>query len=202
MGMSIRSLSGRRARRKPYLPDIQFDELFALVMELPARQPASGQPRRLDALFRELSATSPVRDPDETEDMIWAHWIAHRNARACTAMAAAIEAMGAGAFDLARPILDDLIAAQPDWSEAWNKRSILAFIEKRDAQALIDIEQTLLLEPRHFGAVSGFGQICLRHGRMTEARASFQIALAINPHLEGVREVVSQLGTLPRSDLH
>jgi len=37
---------------------------------------------------------------------------------------------------------------------------------------------------------------------MTEARASFQIALAINPHLEGVREVVSQLGTLPRSDLH
>jgi hypothetical protein len=52
---------------------------------------------------------------------------------------------------------------------------------------------TLLLEPRHFGAVAGFGQICLRNGHLNEARAAFQVALSINPHLRGLRELIAEL---------
>jgi Flp pilus assembly protein TadD len=81
----------------------------------------------------------------------------------------------------------------PTWPEAWNKRATLAFIEKRDAECLADIARVLELEPRHFGAVSGFGQICLRRGHLNEARAAFQVALAINPHLQGLREIITDL---------
>jgi hypothetical protein len=49
------------------------------------------------------------------------------------------------------------------------------------------------VEPRHFGAISGFGDICLRHGRLNEARAAFQIALAINPHLEELHDMLANL---------
>ena len=34
---------------------------------------------------------------------------------------------------------------------------------------------------------------------MREARAAFQIALSINPHLEGLPEIVQELGILHRT---
>jgi tetratricopeptide (TPR) repeat protein len=108
-------------------------------------------------------------------------------------MGAAVDAMASGELDTARPLLDRLVAQYPGWAEAWNKRATLAFIEKRDADSFADITRALELEPRHFGAVSGFGQICLRHGHLNEARAAFQVALSLNPHLKGLRELISDL---------
>jgi tetratricopeptide (TPR) repeat protein len=172
---------------------LPVDALFQLVLDLPLRKPAAGLPRRLNALFRELKQTNPDRDPDEVEDLIWALWISHEEQAAEEAMGAAVEAMASGALDRARPLLDHLVTRYPDWPEAWNKRATLAFIEKRDAESFADIERTLELEPRHFGAVSGFGQICLRNGHLNEARAAFQVALALNPHLEGLRELIEDL---------
>jgi Flp pilus assembly protein TadD len=101
--------------------------------------------------------------------------------------------MASGQLDQARSMLDYLIEHYPEWPEAWNKRATLAFMQNRDADSLADLERTLLLVPRHFGAVSGFAQICLRNGRLNEARAAFQVALAIDPHLEGVRAMVEEL---------
>jgi Flp pilus assembly protein TadD len=101
--------------------------------------------------------------------------------------------MASGALKQARPLLDHLVETYPDWAEAWNKRATLAFIEKRDADSVRDIEQVLEREPRHFAAVSGFGQICLRNGHLNEARVAFRVALTLNPHLEGLRELIDEL---------
>ncbi|MFO1149840.1 MAG: tetratricopeptide repeat protein [Alsobacter sp.] len=200
--MSERRRTPRPPRRCAPLPTGLFDGLFELVLSLPRREPCSSSPRRLASLFRDLARQEPERDPEELSDLIWAHWIAHRDRTACSTMCAAIEAMDHGAFDLARTILDRLVESQPGWAEAWNKRGTLAFIERRDADALGDIERTLVLEPRHFGAVSGFGQICLRHGRLAEAKAAFQMALAINPHLCGLSEAIDEIGWATRSQFH
>ncbi len=171
----------------------RIDEVFALVMTLAERRPAPELPKRLDGLFRDLIDPDSAREPAETLDLIWALWISHPEANAAAAMADAVEAMAADSFDLAGAILDGLVVCRPRWSEAWNKRATLAFVEERDEEALFGIEQTLLLEPRHFGAVSGFGQICLRHERWPEAKAAFQVALAINPHLQGLREAIADI---------
>lgn len=172
---------------------LPVDTLFQLVLDLPLRKPAASLPRRLNALFRELQQPAPGRDPDEIEDLIWALWISHEERDAEETMGAAVDAMASGALDQARPLLDHLVTHYPDWSEAWNKRATLAFIEKRDAESFADIARTLELEPRHFGAVAGFGQICLRNGLLNEARAAFHVALALNPHLEGLRELIEDL---------
>ena len=200
--MSSRAAQRRPPQRLRAVPAGQIDGLLKLVVSLHERSPAPCQPRRLSTLFQELGQETPDRDPEEICDLIWAHWITHKDGSACSNMTAAIEAMDLGAFDLARPILDRLVTCQPGWSEAWNKRGTLAFIEKRDSDALADIEHTLLLEPRHFGAVSGFGQICLRQGRLPEARAAFQVALAINPHLQGLQEAITEIEWATRSDFH
>ena len=173
-----------------------IDAVFPLIMELRQRQPAASQPKRLDALFRDLAKLRPSRDPDEIEELIWAIWIGHANERAAADMTAVAEAMSVGAYDLAHAVCDRLVEEYPDWPEVWNKRATIGFIARKDAESLLDIAQTLRLEPRHFGAVAGFGQICLRQQRPREASAAFQMALAINPHLQGVAEIVREIAVI------
>ena len=173
-----------------------IDAVFPLILALRQRRPAPGQPKRLDGLFRDLGQIKPSRDPDEIEELIWAIWIGHDDARAAADMAAAAEAMAAGALDLAEAVCARLAGQYPQWPEPWNKLATLAFLARRDAEALTDIGKVLALEPRHFGAVAGFGQICLRQQRPREASAAFQMALAINPHLQGVAEIVREIAAI------
>jgi tetratricopeptide (TPR) repeat protein len=172
---------------------LPLDPVFQLVLDLSARTPGPEAPCRLTELFRELSEREPPRPAEEIEDLIWALWASHEDRAAEEAMGAAIEAMASGLLQQAQPLLDHLVASYPGWAEAWNKRATLAYIEMRDADSLQDIRRTLELEPRHFGAVSGFGEICLRNGHLNEARAAFQVALSINPHLEGLRDILDDL---------
>lgn len=172
---------------------LQVDPVLRLIVDLPSRCPAPGMPSRLTSLFRELTACERARPAEEIEDLIWALWASHEDRDAEEAMGAAIDALATGTLQQAHSLLDALVAQYPDWAEAWNKRATLAYIEARDADSLKDIGRTLELEPRHFGAISGFGQICLRNGHLNEARAAFQIALSINPHLTGIRELLEDL---------
>ena len=65
-----------------------------------------------------------------------------------------------------------------------------------------DIERTLALEPRHFGALSGLGQICLRHGERAGALIAFDAALRVHPHLPGLREAAEKLRSSFSRTLH
>jgi tetratricopeptide (TPR) repeat protein len=172
---------------------LPVDPVFQLILEVPTCKPSPSLPRRLTRLFKELAESEPARPVEDIEDQIWALWGSHEDRVAEETMAAAVEALSSGTLKKARPLLDHLVATYPDWAEAWNKRATLASIEKRDADSLLDIAETLRLEPRHFGAIAGFGNICLRHGHLNEARAAFQIALGINPHMEDLRDMLENL---------
>ena len=171
-----------------------FDDVFALVMSTREREPSGSLPARLKSLFHELALAEPPRPADDIEELIWALWIGHPDPAAAHDMGVAAQAMAGGRAGIAAPLLDRMVRNHPEWAEAWNKRATLAFIQGRDVDALADIARTLELEPRHFGAMAGFGQICLRHGRKQEARAAFQVALAHNPHLQGLAELIADLG--------
>ncbi len=114
-------------------------------------------------------------------------------------MTAAVEAMAAGAFDLAEPVLDTLAADYPDWAEVWNKRATVYYASRRDSEALSDIRRALTIEPRHFGAIIGFGQICMRQRRYSEAKAAFEIAQRIHPYIDGLASIIDDLsGSIQR----
>ena len=61
------------------------------------------------------------------------------------------------------------------------------------AHSLQDIEQVLVREPRHFGALAGLGMIMQDLGDEKRALDAFRKALAINPHLDKVPELVRTL---------
>jgi tetratricopeptide (TPR) repeat protein len=179
-----------------------FDETLKLILTLASRQPPANAPAELARLFGQLAAKSPATPPTDIEEMIWALWTAHAEAPAAAAMNVAIAAIVAKHYDAAARVLDELVEAYPDWAEAWNKRATLHYMLEQDEDSMRDIRQTLILEPRHFGALCGFGQICLRHGRLDAAAASFEAALHINPHLKDVRTLLAALYQRLKPTLH
>ncbi len=166
------------------------------VLTLCERPPPAGLPKRLDALFRELQRGKPPRGAEETGDLIWALWTDHAEPAAVDAMHAAIGQIVAKEGGRARATLDGLCARYPDWAEAWNKRATLAFMETRDADAVDDIVETLAREPRHYGALAGFGQIAMRQGHPAAALAAYERALALNPHLAELSRAAEDLRAL------
>ncbi|MGD9744658.1 MAG: tetratricopeptide repeat protein, partial [Dongiaceae bacterium] len=59
--------------------------------------------------------------------------------------------------------------------------------------SMADIDRTLALEPRHFGALSGLGLIQMTLEHDEEALDAFERALAIHPQMSGPRANVELL---------
>ena len=59
--------------------------------------------------------------------------------------------------------------------------------------AVLEIQKTLELEPRHFGALFGLGLINLALGREREALRAFEAALRIHPLMPGAKTHIREL---------
>jgi tetratricopeptide (TPR) repeat protein len=171
-------------------------ETLKLILRPPARiaLPRHG---RLSALFLALQAVPPARPAHEIEDEIWAIWTSHDDPALEARMQRAISAIARRRLSEGATLLDTLVQDAPDWAEAWNKRATLHFLAQRDDPSIADIRRTLELEPRHFGAICGFAQICLRQGEIAAAIEALAAALNLNPHLDGARAMLAQLSPAP-----
>lgn len=179
-----------------------FDDTLAQILGLHQRKPATCLPARLDALFRKLAADADDPMAFEIEDEIWETWTGHPDPDLAARLGEAIAAIAASDYAHGRAALNDLIARDPDYAEAWNKLATLEFLAGRDRESVAAIARTLELEPRHFGAISGFAQICLRNGDPASARLAFEVALRLNPRLTAVRIAVDELNRTHPATLH
>lgn len=96
-------------------------------------------------------------------------------------------------YDLAVKLLDAVVELKPNYTEAWNWRATVYYLEKDYGHALADIREVLVREPRHFGALSGLGLILQEIGDDKHALEAYQKALAVDPHLEHVGDAVKTL---------
>lgn len=163
--------------------------------------PASAEPELVELFARLTRATAPLEQA-ETEDRIWAVWMRHARADLDQQMNAAVAAMAARDNDRGEQLLNAVLARAPAWAEAWNKRATLRFLAGRARESVLDIRKTLELEPRHFGALAGLGQICLRAGDHESARIAFQAALRSNPHLASISQMLRALETQAPRTMH
>ena len=95
--------------------------------------------------------------------------------------------------DVALKLLDAIVKLRPEYIEAWNRRATIYYLQNDYTRSLADIEQVLSREPRHFGALAGLGMIMQDLGEDRRALDAFRKALAVNPHLERVPELVKTL---------
>lgn len=103
------------------------------------------------------------------------------------------QAMEEGDLDGAIGHLTTLTDQAPDFAEGWNARATAFYMAGRLGQSMADIRRVLILEPRHFGALSGLGLILNDTGDKQRALAAFRQSLAINPHQDGIAKAAEQL---------
>jgi tetratricopeptide (TPR) repeat protein len=167
--------------------------VLGLVATRRLRKPQDRLPRRLGALFRRLAAAGSPAAREEAQDLIWALWCDHADEACAALLHEGIARLAAEELEPALRAFERAVAADPDWAEAYNKRATVLFALGRDAESLADIAETLEREPRHFGAISGAGQILLRRGHLHEAAVALREALELNPGLRGLRPVLAGL---------
>src|SRR5690606_38550125 len=136
------------------------------------------------------------------EDEIWTQWLRHPQPVACEALERAGQAIAGRDFEEAGRLLDRIVEDFPDFAEAWNKRATLRFLQGRDRESVHDIRRTLLLEPRHLGAICGCAQRCLRQDRGARALFALQRAPAVHPTMVSVNDAIAQLATLTSGPAH
>jgi tetratricopeptide (TPR) repeat protein len=163
--------------------------------EAPSKLPKVGADRShgLDFLFGALKAAPDEDSAKLVEARIWALWLQTPSDTAALLMARAKAAMDAQQLDVALKLLDAVIKMRPDYAEAWNRRATVYYLKNDYGHSLADIEQVLVREPRHFGALAGLGMIMQDIGDEKRALDAFRAALAVNPYLEKVPELVKTL---------
>jgi tetratricopeptide (TPR) repeat protein len=163
--------------------------------EAPAKLPKVGADRTkgLDFLFGALKAAPDEASARHVEARIWAQWLHTPSDTAALLMSRAKQAMDAQNIDVALKLLDSLVKLRPDYIEAWNRRATLYYLKNDYVHSMQDIQQVLAREPRHFGALAGLGMIMQDIGDDKRALEAFRKALAVNPHLEKVPDMVKSL---------
>jgi tetratricopeptide (TPR) repeat protein len=163
--------------------------------EPPSKLPKVGadRSRGLDFLFGALKAAPDEVSAKHVEARIWALWLQTPSDTAALLMLRAKAAMDAQQVDVALKLLDAVVKLRPDYIEAWNRRATIYYLKNDYTHSLEDIQQVLSREPRHFGALAGLGMIMQDIGDEKRALDAFRKALAVNPHLEKVPELVKTL---------
>jgi tetratricopeptide (TPR) repeat protein len=169
-------------RRMGLLPCVLFVLLGCAAAVL-----ADQQDRRLEGLFELLQITSSRTEAQAAQQQIWQIWTQSNDRLATRLMQGGIQAMANRQHALALEFFDRLVERAPEFAEGWNKRATVHYLMDDYQASVLDIERTLELEPRHFGALSGLGMIYDAIGEPEAALRSFEAAVAINPHLDGAR---------------
>ena len=142
----------------------------------------SSQKIILDELFNKLEKVNNSKTAELLEKKIWSIWHKHpNNIRLTERLDFGTELMQYGNYDYAIKIFNNIIATDPEWSEAWNKRATVFFLMNRYKESLNDIEKVLSIEPRHFGALSGQARIFIRLQEYEKAIISLEKALKFYP---------------------
>jgi tetratricopeptide (TPR) repeat protein len=143
--------------------------------------------RRLDALFGRLQITEDPAEGARITRAIWGIWFEIADEEIASLMAAGEQAMQVRRFPDALAKFDAVIEAAPGYAEGWNRRATLYYMMGEYDASIADVDRVLELEPRHFGALSGLGQIFAAKGWPEAAIDAFEFALEVNPHMPGPR---------------
>ncbi len=148
---------------------------------------------RLDGLFEQLRSSSDELVLLQAEAEIWEIWYRSGSDEVDALMLEAAELVEGGDLAAAETIYTRVIDAKPDFSEGWNRRATVRFYLRDFEGSLADIESTLRLEPRHFGAIWGLGMILGRQQEFERAIEAFERLLEIKPNAQDARPRIELL---------
>ena len=120
------------------------------------------------------------------EQGLWLLWSRSGDAEVDRLMALGTEAMQAGKHVEAISTFSEVIHKKPDFAEGWNRRATVYYLAGQYDKSIADCHEVLKRNPRHFGALSGMGQIYAQLEDYENALRWYRRALEVNPNMLGV----------------
>ncbi len=175
--------------------------LFLMLFSICQNALADQNHATLDALFEQLKKADSNNEARAIESRIWAAWLEAPDDNAESLMSQISAAMSVGQYQLALRLCDQLVDSRPDYAEAWNKRATVQYLLGSHGYSVADIKETLVREPRHFGALSGLGLIFMASGNYAAAVDAFEAVLALSPASDNARGSLAQAKALIGNDI-
>jgi Tfp pilus assembly protein PilF len=178
-----------------------FAAVFAAFLAGPAlaEEPAAQSTER-ERLFEALKNAPTEKAGRAAERAVWEYWMAAGPTGAVRdKLRTAMDALSGRDFDRAMTLLDEVVAAAPEYAEGWNQRAFAHFLLGSLDDSLEDLDRTLELEPKHFGALSGKAIVLMRQGRVRLGQKALRKAVAIHPWLKERSLLVPKAGDVPKS---
>ena len=162
---------------------------------------AEDRKSELDKLFFQLKNTKNLSSAQIIENKIQKIWSIHpsddrRGFRLTELLNQGSVLINRRELSKAYELFTKIIATEPNWSEAWNKRATVLYLMNRYQSSLDDIKITLALEPRHFGALSGQALNYIELKQYEKAIQSYKAAQKIYPLLDSATKMIPELQNL------
>ena len=164
----------------------------ALATSLVILTPSFADDAELEALFEGLRGGDSTAAA-QIEERIYDIWSQSGSPSMDLLLDRGRTALTEGNTKLAVEHFTALIDHAPNFAEGYNARATAYFQDRKFGQSLADIQQTLALNPRHFGAMSGLALILEEIGRPEDALAAWREVEALHPHREGLSEALQRL---------
>lgn len=129
---------------------------------------------------------------------LWLLWARSGDAATDELMARGTEEMQSGQHAKAVETFTSVIKAKPDFAEAWNRRATVHYLAGDFERSIADCGEVLKRNPRHFGALSGMGQIFFQLQDYDQALVWYRRALEVNPNMTGVELSIKGIEELLR----
>lgn len=171
------------------------------VAAQPPVAPGETRAEALDRWFGVLDTTGDAEAAAVATTNIEELWLSSGSPTADLILSRAIAAKDAGDAALALDLLDGLLVLNPDFAEAWNQRANVRYQIGDLDGAVADAGRALGLEPRHYGAMAGLGQVFFELGELTLALTAFREALAMNPFMAPAASAVSRIERQLQADI-
>ena len=155
--------------------------------------PAVELAKDLDGLFAQLKRTRDSKLAERISTRIWEEWMTSDSRSIDLLTHWAKNASGQKRYSKALDLLDQVVVLRPKYAEGYNQRATLHFMMQEYGKSIVDIERTLALEPRHYGALAGLALILERLGQKEKALESWYRALEVYPTMTNAQNSVLRL---------
>jgi len=170
---------------------------YAAPMQAPApSKPAA--PKEVsseDKLFAQLKAVEREEDAHPIEQKLMAMFRASGSPSVDLLITRVQAAMAATDKETAKKLIDAVTTVAPTYAEGWHIRAGLEHASDDDTAALVSLQKTVQLNPRHFRALDELADMLEEYGDKAGALKLYRRALELNPHLPGTAQKVRELTT-------
>jgi tetratricopeptide (TPR) repeat protein len=152
----------------------------------------AGEKCSIPCVAKQLQHHDPVVN-QMAEHALWSIWFRCGSAAANQELCRGTRALNRRELDCAMKHFTRAAEIDPTFAEAYNQRALAKYLAERYEESIADCREAVERMPCHFGALASLGHCHAHQGRLSEAVDFYERALAINPHLDGIREAIAEL---------